>query len=147
MMQIDKLLDLVVDKNASDLHLAVGTPPVVRIHGKMRALNTQPLTNDDTTALMKSIASERCQQELAESGGSDFGFSFGEKAPLRVSIFKQRGHVGIVCRQIPTKYLTLEEVGLPPSIKSMLARPRGLFLVTGPTGSGKTTTLASCIDF
>ena len=99
MMQIDKLLDLVVDKNASDLHLAVGTPPVVRIHGKMRALNTPPLTNDDTTALMKSIASERCQQELDESGGSDFGFSFGEKARFRVSIFKQRGHVGIVCRQ------------------------------------------------
>jgi twitching motility protein PilT len=147
MMQIDKLLDLVVDKGASDLHLTVGVPPVVRLHGKMRALNTPPLTPEDTTALMKSIASERAQQELAEVGGSDFGFSFGEKARFRVSILKQKGNIGLVLRQISNKFLTLEQVGLPPMIKSLLSKPRGMFLVTGPTGSGKTTTLASCIDF
>jgi twitching motility protein PilT len=147
MMQIDKLLELVVDKGASDLHLAVGTPPVVRLHGKLRALNTPPLTPEDTLALMKSIASERAQQELAEAGGADFGFSFGEKARFRVSILKQKGNVGLVLRQISNKFLTMEEVGLPPMIKSLLAKPRGMFLVTGPTGSGKTTTLASCVDF
>ena len=147
MMQIDKLLDLVVDKGASDLHLAVHSPPVVRLHGKMRALNTPPLTAEDTMGLMKSIASERSQQELAEAGGADFGFSFGDRARFRVSIFKQKGNVGLVLRQIPNKILSMDDVGLPPLIKSLLAKPRGMFLCTGPTGSGKTTTLAACVDF
>jgi twitching motility protein PilT len=146
-MQIDKLLDLVVDKGASDLHLAVHSPPVVRLHGKMRALNTPPLTAEDTMGLMKSIASERSQQELAEAGGADFGFSFGERARFRVSIFKQKGNVGLVLRQIPNKIMSIDDVGLPPMIRSLLAKPRGMFLVTGPTGSGKTTTLAACVDF
>ncbi|RMG10064.1 MAG: type IV pilus twitching motility protein PilT [Planctomycetota bacterium] len=146
-MQIDKILDLVVDKGASDLHLAVGSPPVVRLQGKLRALNTPPLTPEDTLSLMKAITSERCQQELAETGGADFGFSFGEKARFRVSVFKQKGNVGLVLRQISNKLLTLEQIGLPPAIKTLLSRPRGMFLVTGPTGSGKSTTLASCVDF
>jgi twitching motility protein PilT len=146
-IQIDKLLDLVIDKNASDLHLAVGCPPMVRINGKLRALNTPPLTPEDTLSLMKSITSERCQHELSEQGGADFGFSFGEKGRFRVSIFKQRGNVGIVLRHIMTRFMTLEEIGLPPVMKNLLLKPRGLFLVTGPTGSGKTTTLATMVDF
>jgi twitching motility protein PilT len=144
---IDKLLDLVVEKGASDLHLSVGSPPVVRLHGRLRALNTPPLTAQDTTALMKSIASERCQQELSQGGGSDFGFSFGEKSRFRVSIFKQKGNVGLVLRQIPNRFLSIEEIGLPPGIRNICLRPRGLVLVTGPTGSGKTTTLATMVDF
>ena len=147
MMQIDKLLDLVIDKGASDLHLAVGTPPVVRLQGRLRALNTPPLSAEDTIALMKSITSERCQQELAEHGGTDFGFSFGDKARFRVSVFKQKGFVGMVLRQISNKLLSIDDIGLPPAVKTLLTRPRGMFLVTGPTGSGKSTTLASCIDF
>ncbi|MCO5171412.1 MAG: type IV pilus twitching motility protein PilT [Planctomycetes bacterium] len=146
-MQIDKILDLVVDKGASDLHISVGSPPVVRLQGKLRALNTPPLSPEDTLALMKAITSERCQQELAEKGGADFGFGFGEKARFRVSIFKQKGNVGMVLRQISNKLLTLEQIGLPPAVKTLLTRPRGMFLCTGPTGSGKSTTLASCIDF
>ncbi len=146
-MQIDKILDLVVDKGASDLHISVGSPPVVRLQGKLRALNTPPLSPEDTLALMKAISSERCQQELAEKGGADFGFGFGEKARFRVSIFKQKGNVGMVLRQISNKLLTIEQIGLPPAIKTLLTRPRGMFLVTGPTGSGKSTTLASCVDF
>jgi twitching motility protein PilT len=146
-VQIDKILDLVVDKGASDLHVAVGSPPVVRLQGKLRALNTPPLTAEDTIALMKSITSERCQQELSEKGGTDFGFSFGEKARFRVSVFKQKGFVGMVLRQISNKLLSLDDIGLPPAIKTLLNRPRGMFLCTGPTGSGKSTTLASCIDF
>jgi twitching motility protein PilT len=146
-VQIDKILDLVIDKGASDLHVTVGSPPVVRLQGKLRALNTPPLTPEDTLALMKSITSERCQQELAEKGGADFGFSFGDRARFRVSILKQKGHVGMVLRQISNKLLTMEQIGLPPAVKTLLSRPRGMFLCTGPTGSGKSTTLASCIDF
>ena len=91
---------------------------------------------------MKSIAPERCQQELQEVGGADFGFAFGDLARFRVSIFKQRGHVGMVLRQIPVKLLNFDDLGTPPVLKDLILRPRGLILVTGPTGSGKTTTLA-----
>jgi twitching motility protein PilT len=146
-VQIDKILDLVISKGASDLHLTVGSPPVVRMNGKMRALNTPPLTPEDTIALMKAITSERCQQELAETGGTDFGFGFGDKARFRVSVFKQKGNTGLVLRQISNTLLSMEQIGLPPAIKTLLGRPRGMFLVTGPTGSGKSTTLASCVDF
>jgi len=147
MMQIDKLLDLVVAKGASDLHLAVGSPPVVRLNGKLRALNTPPLSPEDTLSLMKSITSERCQQELAEVGGTDFGFSFGDKARFRVSVFKQKGNTGLVLRQICNTLIPLDVIGLPQQVLQLLHKPRGMFLVTGPTGSGKSTTLASCIDY
>jgi len=146
-LAIDKILDLVVAKGASDLHLSVGSAPVVRLQGRLRALNTPPLRPEDTQALMKSITGERSQQELEETGGADFGFSFGDKARFRVSIFKQKGKVGMVLRQISNTLLTLEQIGLPPAVKGLLARPRGMFLVTGPTGSGKSTTLASCVDW
>jgi twitching motility protein PilT len=146
-IQMDKLLELVVAKGASDLHLNVGSPPVVRIHGRLRPLNTPALASEDTVALMKAIASDRAQHELNEKGGSDFGFGYGDKARFRVSIFKQKGMVGLVLRQIPQRLLSLDEIGLPPSVRNLCLRPRGLVLVTGPTGSGKTTTLASLIDF
>jgi twitching motility protein PilT len=144
---IDKLLQTVVNQGASDLHISVGQPPVIRLHGRMRRLETKFLTADDTMALMKSITPERCQTELQEAGGSDFGFSFGAQARFRVSIFKQRGFIGMVLRQIPNKFLTMEDLGLPPVCRDLINRPRGLFLVTGPTGSGKTTSLASMINW
>ncbi|MDZ4780886.1 MAG: type IV pilus twitching motility protein PilT [Planctomycetia bacterium] len=144
---IDKLLQTVVNQGASDLHISVGQPPVVRLHGRMRKLETKVLTPDDTVGLMKSIAPERCQQELQEVGGADFGFAFGSAARFRVSIFKQRGNVGMVLRQIPNKFLTMEQLGLPSVCKELITRPRGLFLVTGPTGSGKSTSLASMINY
>lgn len=144
---IDKLLQTVVSQGASDLHIAVGQPPVLRLHGRMRKLETKVLTPDDTVALMKSIAPDRCQTELQEVGGSDFGFAFGTAARFRVSIFKQRGNVGMVLRQIPNKFLSMEQLGLPKVCKDLIVRPRGLFLVTGPTGSGKSTSLASMINY
>jgi len=144
---IDKLLQTVVSQGASDLHISVGQPPVVRLHGRMRKLETKTLTADDTVALMKSIAPDRCQTELQEVGGSDFGFAFGSAARFRVSIFKQKGNVGMVLRQIPNNFLSMEQLGLPKVCKELIMRPRGLFLVTGPTGSGKTTSLASMINF
>lgn len=144
---IDKLLQTVVNRNASDLHIAVGQPPVLRLHGRLVKLETKVLEPEDTVGLMKSISPERCQQELQEVGGSDFGFAFGDQARFRVSIFKQRGNVGMVLRQIPNKLLSMDQLGTPPVMKKLIMRPRGLILVTGPTGSGKSTTLAACIDY
>ncbi len=143
---IDKLLQTTVNRKASDLHIAVGQPPVLRIDGHLKRLETKVLEPEDTVALMKSIAPERCQQELQEVGGADFGFAFGNVARFRVSIFKQKGHVGMVLRQIPNKLLSFKDLGTPPVLSELIMRPRGLILVTGPTGSGKTTTLAAAID-
>jgi twitching motility protein PilT len=110
-------------------------------------LETKVLESDDTVALMKSIAPERNQQELQEEGGTDFGFAYGDVARFRVSVFRQRGDIAIVLRLIPTKILTFEEIGLPKICAALCRRPRGMFLVTGPTGSGKTTTLACMINY
>jgi twitching motility protein PilT len=144
---IDKLLHTVVKRKASDLHIAVGQPPVLRLDGHMKRLETKVLEPEDTVALMKSIAPERSQKELQEKGGADFGFAFGDLARFRVSLFKQKGYVGMVLRQIPNKLLTFDDLGTPPVLKDLIMRPRGLVLVTGPTGSGKTTTLAAAIDY
>ena len=146
-IQIDKLLTAAVKGGVSDIHITVGQPPVFRQDGGMKPQKTKVLTADDTNGLMKSITPERCQAELAEKGGADFGFAFGDMARFRVSVFKQRGSVAMVLRQIPNKMLTPEQLGVPDVCKRMVTRPRGLFLVTGPTGSGKSTTLASLIDY
>jgi twitching motility protein PilT len=143
---IDKLLSTVIELKASDLHITVGQPPVVRHHGRMRRLNTKVLDADDTTALMKSITPERCQQEIQEKGGADFAIAFGT-CRFRVAVFKQRGNLGIVLRRIPSQFLTFEQIGMPEAVRRLIVRPRGLLLVTGPTGSGKTTSLASMINF
>ena len=131
---IDKLLEACVKQGASDIHITVGQPPVFRLHGRMRKLETKVLEPDDTVSLMKSIAPERCQRELQEMGTSDFGFAFGDKARFRVSIFKQRGNIAMVLRQIPNEMLTPEQLGLPEVLTKMVMRPRGFILVTGPTG-------------
>jgi twitching motility protein PilT len=144
---IDKLLQTVINRKASDLHIAVGQPPVLRVDGRLLRLETKVLEPDDTVALMKSITPERCQKELQEVGGSDFGFAFGDQSRFRVSIFKQKGCVGMVLRQIPNKLLNFKDLGTPPVLSQLIMRPRGLILVTGPTGSGKTTTLAAAIDY
>ncbi|MBX3363814.1 MAG: type IV pilus twitching motility protein PilT [Phycisphaeraceae bacterium] len=145
-MQIDRLLDTVVKTGASDLHLTVGRPPTIRLHGRLRNLQTKVLDSDDMVGLMKSITPERNQQELQEEGGTDFGFAYGDAARFRVSVFRQRSDLAIVLRQIPNKLLTFEQIGLPEMVRELIRRPRGMFLVTGPTGSGKTTSLATMID-
>ena len=144
---IDKLLQACVKQGASDIHIVVGQPPVFRLHGRMRKLETKVLEPDDSVALMKSIAPERSQRELQEKGSADFGFAFGDLARFRVSIFKQRGFVSMVLRQIPNDMLTPAQLGLPEVLLKIVMRPRGLFLVTGPTGSGKSTTLASLVNY
>ncbi len=152
-MRIDRLLDTVIKQEASDLHLTVGKPPTVRMSGRLIELKTKELEPEDTVALMKAISPERSQNELQEEGGSDFGFAYGPQddpdnsARFRVSIFRQKGNVSLVLRRIPNRLLDIDKIGLPPIVKDLIRRPRGLFLVTGPTGSGKTTTLASMIDY
>ena len=145
-VEMADLLQLVVDEGASDLHLPVGSPPVIRLHGGLTRLDADILTPEDTERLMKAITSEVNQQKLQQEGGVDFGFAYGEQARFRVSVFRQKGVIGCVLRMIPTALMTLEQIGLPPGIKDILFRPRGLVLVTGPTGSGKSTTLASMVD-
>jgi twitching motility protein PilT len=145
-IEMNDLLSLAVEEGASDLHLTVNSPPVLRLHGGLQALDTPSLTPEDTERLMKSITSPDHQQRVREQGGTDFGFGFGDAARFRVSVLKAKGNVGLVLRQIPSKLMTLEEIGLPPQIKELLFKPRGLVLVTGPTGSGKTTTLASMMN-
>ncbi len=141
------LLQLVVSEGASDLHIRVGVPPVIRVHGTLHRVDGPALRPEDSEELMRSITSEDHIQHVREKGGADFGFAFGEVARFRVSVFKEKGNFGLVLRQIPTKLLTLEQIGLPRhTIMSLLHKPRGLVLVTGPTGSGKTTTLASMIN-
>ena len=145
--EMKRLLSTVVSKGGSDLICTVGLPPTLRLHGRLRPLSLPKLTPDDTMSLMKSITPERKQQELDRVGTADFGFAFEDQARFRVSVFKQKGNVGLVLRLIPSKFRSFEEIGLPQHIKNLLVRPRGLVLVTGPTGCGKTTTLASMINF
>jgi len=115
--------------------------------GRLRSLETKVLEPNDTVSLMKSITPERNQQEIQEEGGTDFGFAFGDKARFRVSIFRQKGNITVCLRLIPTKMMTFEQIGLPKICAALCRRPRGMFLVTGPTGSGKTTTLATMVDY
>lgn len=147
MVDISELLQMCVKHNASDLHLTVGKPPTLRVDGSLMTLNFNPLVHEDTESLVKSITSAENQRRIQEVGGVDFGFAFEKVARFRVSIYKQKGHYGLALRLIPSRLLSFEEIGLPPVIKELLYRPRGLILVTGPTGSGKTTTLATMTDF
>jgi len=146
-LHIDRLLETCIKRGASDIHLTVGRPPVLRLHGHLRSLETKVLEPEDTVALMTAITPDRNQQEIQEAGGTDFGFAFGDAGRFRVSVFRQRGNLALVLRLIPSKFFTFEEIGLPKITKALCRRPRGLYLVTGPTGSGKTTTLASMINY
>ena len=146
-LHIDRLLEACIKMGGSDLHLVVGRPPVLRMHGRLRSLETKVLEPDDTVALMKSITPQKNQEELQEVGGTDFGFAFGDAGRFRTSIFRQRSHISLVLRLIPTELMSFEQIGLPKISSALCRRPQGLFLVTGPTGCGKTTTLASMINY
>ncbi|HEU5080073.1 MAG TPA: type IV pilus twitching motility protein PilT [Opitutaceae bacterium] len=145
--EMNDLLELVVDQNASDLHCQVGQPPTLRISGSMVPIEGPDLTPADTEKLMLSITPDNHQQSVKLNGGTDFGFAFLEKARFRVSVLKAKGNYGLVLRQIPNRMFGLRDIGLPDKVKELLYRPRGLILVTGPTGSGKSTTLASMINY
>jgi len=144
---MNDLLDLVVETNASDLHIHVGQSPTLRVSGEMTPVEGPTLEAEDTERLMLSITPDIYQQQLKTQGGGDFGFAFADKARFRVSVLRAKGMCSMVLRQIPNHMFGLREIGLPDKIKELLYLPRGLILVTGPTGSGKSTTLASMVNY
>ncbi|MFM7751117.1 MAG: type IV pilus twitching motility protein PilT, partial [Opitutaceae bacterium] len=145
--EMNDLLELMVEQGASDLHIQVGQPPTLRLSGSMTPIDGPPLTPADTEKLMLSITPDGHVANVKLKGGADFGFAFGEKARFRVSVLKSKANYGMVLRQIPHRMFSLRDIGIPDKIRELLYRPRGLILVTGPTGSGKSTTLASMINY
>ena len=145
--RIDTLLRIVVDKKASDLHLAVGSPPMVRVDGDLQRLKWRTLTEEEYEKLIAPIAPEKLLKEWRETGDADFAYSMGKIARFRVNLFRQEHGSGAVLRMIPPRVLSIEELGLPPLVANVARVSRGLVLVTGPTGSGKSTTLAALLDW
>jgi twitching motility protein PilT len=144
---IDDLLERLVEQGASDLHVAVGTPPAVRIHGTLHRLEGfPPFEPDDTRTLLYRILSSEQQKHFEIKRQLDFAYSIPGLARFRVNVFYQREAVGGAFRVIPTDIKSAEELGLPPVLHDLAKKPRGIVLVTGPTGSGKSTTLAAVID-
>jgi twitching motility protein PilT len=144
---IDDLLEQVVARGASDLHLSVGSPPAIRVHGHIERLEEfEKLTPDDTQQLLYQILSSEQQKNFEIKRQLDFAYGVPGLARFRVNVYFQRGSLGGAFRLIPEAIKTLEELGLPSSLHELAQKPRGLVLVTGPTGSGKSTTLASLID-
>ncbi|WP_312833126.1 type IV pilus twitching motility protein PilT [Sedimentibacter saalensis] len=145
-MNLIELLCIGIDKNASDVHLTVGLPPTFRIDGQLVSLIEDKLTPDDTLDLVKQALDEKRLNKLNEDGEIDFSYSIPSVGRFRVNVFKQRGTYAMVLRIIPLDIPLMNELGIPPVVNELSRLPRGLILVTGPTGSGKTTTLASIIN-
>src|SRR3989338_3503084 len=146
-MAIQAILNAAIEKKASDIHLIAGRPKTVRLDGKLVSLDDQPLTGEDIFALAREVTTEEQRKKVEEVGGIDFGFSYEGKARFRVSCFKQQGTYAMVLRQLPNRFYSFEDLGLPKQLIEYLSRPRGLILVTGPTGSGKTTSLATMLNY
>jgi len=146
MAKIDAFFKLMNDQGASDLHLAASQPPALRIRGEMERVKYKVLDNDNLRAMLYEIAPEDKVKVFEETGDVDFGYEIPGLARYRANFFMQKNGVAAVFREIPTTIMTAEELGLPPVISKLASLPRGLVLVTGPTGSGKSTTLAAIID-
>ncbi len=145
--EMNQLLEAMVENGASDLHIHVGRSPSLRVNGTIVSIDGTPLTVDDAKALVLGVVPPSQLGRLDADGGCDFAFSFRQKTRLRVNAFRSHAGYGMVLRLLPSKMFTLEQLRLPAVIKDMLKRARGLILVTGPTGSGKSTTLASMINW
>jgi len=146
MFTLRELLEEMVKLNASDLHLTVGSPPVVRVDGRLQRLNYDVLTSEQTKKLCYSMLTEKQKLKFEQNSELDFSFGIEQMSRFRCNVFMQRGNIAVVLRQIPYKIRTFDELGLPKVIAEFAKLPRGLVLVTGPTGSGKSTTLAAIID-
>ncbi len=142
---MDDLLRLVIDEEGSDLHIGVGVPPTLRIKGALRKLDLPPLTPEDCETLVREIADDNQFEKLNTEGSADFAISFRDDNRFRVNVFREKRYYAAAIRLLPKKLMTLEQIGLPPAVRGLLDLPRGLVLVTGPTGSGKTTSLASML--
>ncbi|UCF37658.1 MAG: type IV pilus twitching motility protein PilT [Acidobacteriota bacterium] len=145
-LNLQDMLRKLVDLKGSDLHITSGSPPRLRLHGKMTALDHPRLGPEETKSLLYSVMTDQQKYRYEEALGVDFSFGVKDLARFRANVFTQRGTVAGVFRLIPFEILSLEQLGLPPVLNLMTEKPRGLILVTGPTGSGKTTTLAAMID-
>ena len=155
------LLAAMIDEGGSDLHIRAYMPPELRVHGELLPLADEDLTEEDSYNLCREISTDDHMAEVEKNGGADYAIAFRDLCTpeeqeaedekrlatrFRVSVFKERKRYGMVLRQIPATLLTMEQLGLPPVVKELLFKPRGLILVTGPTGSGKSTTLASMLN-
>src|SRR5215218_8186469 len=147
MFEIDSALRTLVERGGSDLHVKVGVPPTARLHGELAPLEGyQPLKPEDTEKAFHDIAEVRSLTEFEECGEADFSYSIPGLSRFRVNAFKQRGSISIVCRAIPFEIRSVDDLGLPPVVTKLADEERGIVLVTGTTGSGKSTTLAAMID-
>ncbi|MBD3168828.1 MAG: PilT/PilU family type 4a pilus ATPase [candidate division Zixibacteria bacterium] len=146
MDSLQELLKYMVEKKASDMHITVGSPPQIRVDGRLQKLSSERLAPEQTRRLAYSIMSEKQKLKFEKDSELDLSFGVENLSRFRINIFVQRGNVAMAIRQIPFKIMTMEELGLPKVINELGNLPRGLVLVTGPTGSGKSTTLASIID-
>ena len=146
-MDIQALLDAAVSRGASDLHLNPGRPPVLRIDGKLVEHGSERIGLEASRAMAEALCPPRHLEELDRQGSTDFGLAHRSGNRFRASVFRQRKGHSAVLRLIPDRLLSLDQIGLPEPCRAILRRPRGLVLVTGPTGSGKTTTLAAMIDW
>jgi twitching motility protein PilT len=146
MAKIDAFFKLMNEQGASDLHLAAGQPPALRIRGEIERIKYKVLDNDDLRGMLYEIAPEQKVKSFEETGDADFGYEIPGLARYRANFFMQKNGVGAVFREIPNTIMTAEQLGLPPVLSKLASLPRGLVLVTGPTGSGKSTTLAAIVD-
>jgi twitching motility protein PilT len=146
-MDISKLLTFSAKEGASDCHISAGEPPMIRLHGDLKKLDHPPLTAEETHALVYDMMSDAQRKNFEEKRECDFSFELGDIARFRVNVFVQNRGLGAVFRNIPTEIIPMEKLGLPPIARQLCDKEKGLILVTGPTGSGKSTTLAAMVDF
>jgi twitching motility protein PilT len=146
-LDLDQLLAYAVERGASDVHLKVGSPPFIRIDGRLERIEHASVSPVETERIAFAIMPKQRAEEFIASSEADFAYSVSGLGRFRVNVMRQRGSVGLVLRRVQSDIPSFDALGLPPVIRKLTDHPRGLVLVTGPTGSGKTTTLGSMIDF
>jgi twitching motility protein PilT len=146
-VSLQDLLTLMIEQNASDLHITSGSPPQLRIDGSLRPVNVPPLSPTETKRLAYSVLTEKQKKQFEEKNELDLSFGVKNLSRFRANVFMQRGAISAAIRVIPYKILDFKQLGLPPVVEELAKKPKGLILVTGPTGSGKSTTLASIVDY
>src|SRR5438270_8278492 len=146
--EVNKLFRMVMKHEGSDLHLKDGLPPMMRLRGEIRQMQMPPLTQDDMERLLFPIMNDRQHKQLEDYGGADFAHVVGQdECRFRVNLFKQRGHLSLVARRVNNRVPNFEKLHLPPSIEKLCKYDQGMIILAGVTGSGKSTTIASMLDY